>query len=331
MRLRLAVSATVSALAVLFVAAQEPAAEGADASELVVEVEVSSAGVTVGDPIDVTLTVTLPDGTRLDPPEIGPALGSFSVLDGSWFGPEESAEGDRWSWRGAVASFRAGEQQLPSVRITAETDDGKTLSGASEPRTIEIGSVLEPQEADSPEAEISDLKDPASIPPDYRALWRAATILAVLVLVAALLWWLHRRYAARLAAVPSPDDPFQRTPPHEWVYAELQRLLEQRLAEQGRVAEFFAGLSWILKRYLGGRYRVELMERTSAEVPTRLRQAGAHDEAIEAAAGLLGRCDMVKFANDVPGSDECRAAIEEAYRIVDSTKPRPAAAEAGAA
>jgi hypothetical protein len=108
-------------------------------------------------------------------------------------------------------------------------------------------------------------------------------------------------------------------------------LLEQRLAEQGRVAEFFARLSWILKRYLGGRYRVELMERTSAEVPIRLRQAGAHDEGIEAAAGLLGRCDMVKFANDVPGSDECRAAIEEAYRIVDSTKPRPAPAQAGAA
>jgi hypothetical protein len=324
---RLAVAATVFVFALLFVMAQESVAEG----EIPVEVEVSAAGVTVGDPIDVTLSVTLPEGTRLDPPEIGPALGSFSVVDGSWFGPEESAEGDRWSWRGAVASFRAGEQELPSVRISVETADGETLSGASEARTIEIGSVLEPEEADSPEAEIADLKGPASVAPDYRALWRAAAILAVLVLVAGLLWWLHRRYAARLAAVPSPDDPFQRTPPHEWVYAELQRLLEQRLAEQGQVVRFFAELSWILKRYLGGRYRVELMERTTAEVPPRLRQAGAHDEAIEAAAGLLDRCDMVKFAKDVPGSEACRDAIEEAYRIVDSTKPRPAPAEAGAA
>jgi len=148
---------------------------------------------------------------------------------------------------------------------------------------------------------------------------------------AALLWWLHRRYAARLAAVPAPDDPFHRTPPHEWVYAELQKLLERRLAEQGQEALFFTEVARILKRYLGGRFRVELMEQTTAEVPERLRQAGAPREAIEAVGDLLASCDMVKFAKELPRPDDCRAAIEAAYQIVDATKPKPADAERGAA
>jgi hypothetical protein len=143
-----------------------------------------------------------------------------------------------------------------------------------------------------------------------------------LLLAAGLLWWLHRRYAARLAAVPAPADPFHRTPPHEWVYAELQRLLEQRLAEQGEVERFFAELAQVMKTYLGGRFRIELLEQTTKEVPRRLQQAGAAEEAIGAIVELLDGCDRVKFARERPASESCRSAIESAYGIVDATKPR---------
>jgi hypothetical protein len=73
------------------------------------------------------------------------------------------------------------------------------------------------------------------------------------------------------------------------------------------------------------------MEQTTTEVPDRLRQAGAPTEAIDALRHLLGRCDMVKFARELPRPDDCRAAIEEAYQIVDATKPKPVDAVRGAA
>ena len=298
-----------------------PASESIDSLPLEATIEIRPLEATVGDRISATIALTVPAGTRLDPPEFGPQLGRFSVLDGSWSGPESSEAGDRWVWSGALVTFRPGDAEIPAVSIVVEDDEGGRREARTEPVPVSIISVLEPAEPGS-EPEISDLKPPASIPPDYSALTTAAGILGLLLLAAAILWWLHRRYAARLAAVPAPADPFHRTPPDEWVYAELQRLLEQRLAEHGEVERFFAELAQVMKTYLGGRFRIELLQQTTEEVPRRLQQAGAAEEAIDAIVALLDSCDHVKFARRRPGSDDCRGAIESAYRIVDATKPR---------
>ena len=45
---------------------------------------------------------------------------------------------------------------------------------------------------------------------------------------------------------------------------------------------------------------------------------------LETVEQLLRRCDRVKFAGEVPGPEACREAIDDAYRIVDATRPRPA-------
>jgi hypothetical protein len=316
---------------VVLVAVARAVAAAADGPPVEVRVEVEPRQATVGDRLTVRVVVDLPPATRLDPPQLGPALGPFSVVEGSWSAPEEHGEGRRWTWTGVVVSFRPGRIELPAVRLVVEDEGGTQHAAQSQPVSVEILSVLDPAEPADASAEIADLKPPAGVPPDYGSLVTAAGILALLLSGTALLWWLHRRYASRLAAVPTPDDPFHRTPPHEWVYAELQKLLERRLAEQGQEDLFFAEIARILKLYLGGRFRVELMEQTTAEVPYRLGQAGAPDEAIGAVRDLLARCDLVKFAKEHPRPEDCRGAIEAAYKIVDATKPGAKPAERGAA
>ena len=96
----------------------------------------------------------------------------------------------------------------------------------------------------------------------------------------------------------------------------------ERLLEQGRHGHFFAELSRIVKVYLGGRYRVELIERTSSEVPAVLEQARTPASTIEETSGLLDLADRVKFAGDRPDPEICLRAFETAYAIVDATKPR---------
>ena len=288
---------------------------------LLVHVDVQPQEATIGDHLAVRIDVTLPAAARLDPPQLGPALGPFSVIDGSWEGPIVQQDEQRWTWNGAVVSFRTGELELPPVRIAVEDAAGAEIEAVSEAVPVTIQSVLDSQPSDDDAGDLADLKAPASVPPHYGPLFTAAGILVLLLLGAALLWWLQRRYASRLAAVPAPDDPFHRTPPHEWFYSVLGKLLDRRLAEQGNVALFFEELARIVKLYLGGRYRVEIMEQTTAEVPRLLRQVGA-TSSLEAVADLLRRCDMVKFASTTPDESECRAAIEAAYRIVDTTKPQ---------
>ena len=120
-------------------------------------------------------------------------------------------------------------------------------------------------------------------------------------------------------AVAAPVDPFRRLPPHVWVYEELEKLLARRLAEEGRIGLFYDELTRIVKQYLEGRYRVDLLERTTSEVPGALQSAGAPSEAGVLARTLLTSGDHVKFARLSAGPADCR----EAGGARESIPPRP--------
>ena len=96
---------------------------------------------------------------------------------------------------------------------------------------------------------------------------------------------------------------------------------ESSAPERGEIDRFYSELSRILKRYLGGRYRLDLMEHTTAEVPPLLEQAGAPAAAIETTEGCLRICDEIKFARGSAGPPEWKAGVESVYRVVDTTKP----------
>jgi len=292
---------------------------------------VEAASAKVGDRLPARIVVELPAGATFEAPDLGSSLGKFSVFSGAWSGPTSSEAGQTWQWNGFLAAFETGELEVPALALRATTQDGP-IELSTEPLALSVTSVLEAPDAAADT--LADIKPPLSLPPEYRALWIGLAIFVALLGASLLLWWLHRRYAARLAAAAIPEDPFRRERPHEWVYRELQRLLDRRLAEQGQVDEFYAELSQILKRYLEGRYRVDLLEHTTSEVGRRLEQAGTPQTMVEAATQALDRADRVKFARERPGPEAWRLEVEALYDIVDKTKPaevREPAADRGAA
>lgn len=302
-----------------------PASVPGAAAEPRARLEVTPREATVGDPLEATLTVELPTGTRLERRELGPELGRFQVLAGVWEGPTEGPELDVWVWRGEIAAYETGALEVPPIELEAVSRAGSSTV-RTEPVPVAIRSVLPPESESEPK--LADLKPPVSLPPDYTALRRALLVLAGLLGAAALLWWGGRRLAGRLAAVPAELDPFRRLPPHEWAYGELKRLLEGRWSESGDVAVLFEGLSHVIKKYLGARFRVGLLERTTGEVAPALRQAGLGEPHLGEVRRLLELCDRVKFARERPAHAECRKAIETAYGIVDATRPIEEAAAA---
>ena len=310
----------IALLVTLFAGTLAPRAETSPVPR--VGLDVTPIEATVGETLEVTLEIVLPAGANAQRPRPGHESGVFTIKELSWEGPEVVEEGVRWLWRGRLAAYETGTLELPAVAVRFSGPEGESVV-RSEPVTITIRSVLPPDEEDP---DLADLKKPASIAPDYRALRTSLLILGTLLILSAVAWWLHKRYAHKLAAVPPPD-PFHRLPPHVWVYRELQRLLDRRLAEKGHVDQFFSELSHILKRYLGGRFRVELMECTTSEVPPALQEAGAPGLAGYAIRELLEQCDRVKFAGQAADPSACRSAVEESYRIVDATRPREGGGE----
>jgi hypothetical protein len=291
--------------------------------------EISPREATVGDPLEATLSVELPPGGRLERREIGPELGPFQVLSGTWEGPSDGGGFETWIWRGKVAAYETGTLQVPPIELALSSERGASTV-RSEPLTVTIRSVLGAEAEGEPA--LADLKPPASVPPDYRAARRALATVGSLLGLLGLLWWGGRRLARRLAPVRADLDPFRRLPPHEWAYAELKRLLDERLADSAEVARLFDRLSSVLKKYLGARFRVNLLERTTEEVAPALRQVGVGEGCLGDVRRLLDLCDQVKFAGTRPALADCRRAIEAAYAIVDATRPvEEAAREKGAA
>ena len=270
----------------------------------------------LGDPLAVRLTVEPAEGESVDTSPLPLTWGDAQVLSGGW---EPAAAGSTTRvWSGLIGVYKLGETTVPAVSVPILAGSERR-SAETAPVAVTIEGSLPPQA--TPPPEIADLKPPASIPPDFSAVRAAAAAFLALLVVALAAWLIWRRYAARLAAVAAPADPFRRLPPHVWVYEELERLLARRLAEEGKIGQFYDELTHIVKQYLEGRYRIELLERTTSEVPAALKSAGASADAGSLARALLESGDRVKFARVEAQAADCRAAVEEAYRLVDMTKP----------
>jgi hypothetical protein len=272
----------------------------------------------IGDAIKARVTVMVAADETVDATPLDVSWGPAQVLSGAWEPPVPGSSNRVWS--GAIAFYELGPATVPPI-VVSISKSGTASSAATEPVSISIEGTLPSEQKGAKPPDLIDLKAPASIPPDYGPLKRALGAFALLFVAAGISWWLWRRYAAKLAAVNAPADPFRKLPPHVWVYEELEKLLARRLAEDGTTGLFYDELTRIVKQYLEGRYRVDLLERTTSEVPGALSGAGAPADAGVLARALLESGDRVKFARVPAGPADCRGAVEEAYRLVDMTKP----------
>jgi len=279
----------------------------------------------IGDALKARLTVIADPDETVDVSPLDVAWGPAQVLSGAWE-PATAGSATR-VWSGTISVYQLGPATLPPL-VVSVTKGGVPASVETAPVELVIEGTVPPAAQGEKPPDLIDLKPPASIPPDYGPLKQALLAFAALLAAAGVAWWLWRRYAAKLAAVSAPADPFRKLPPHVWIYEELEKLLARRLAEEGKTGLFYDELTRIVKQYLEGRYRVELLERTTSEVPGALQHAGAPAEAGFLSRALLEAGDRVKFARVDAGPADCRAAIEEAYRLVDLTKPVDVPAEA---
>ncbi len=304
----------LTAIALLLLCSQA----AAGTPELVVEFP-RTAG-TVGDRFPMTINATGADSGNWESIPLQEQIGPFHVLDGAWRKLDHPDGDDAWVWSGNLAAYEPGDLELPAFAVRFRLAD-EVLEATTEPFAVTIESVLAEEGQD---AELADLKGPAAVNPDYGALFLALAVLAGLFGAAGSVWWIQRRLAGKLAAVPQPADPFQRMPPHEWAYQALQDLLRSGRADPEHAGPFFQEIARILKLYLGGRFRIELLECTTSEVAPLLGQAGAGEDPIRKAERILLGCDMVKFAGHRPDPAAFRTTVEEAYALGFSDAPVPA-------
>ena len=265
---------------------------------------------TVGDPIEVTLSVTHPQGYQVIMPQLESQWGEFVVQSQS--APQTTANSD-----GSVTTtqvidlrlFAPGIYSTPPLTLAVTDGLGGVIEVLASPAEVQIGSVL--VEGDT---ELRDIKPQAELPFTNLLPWIATTVVLLLGGLALLLFlrWIRKRRA--LAAL---DNRL----PHEVALDDLAHIEGLDLPEQGRFKEHYTLISDVMRTYMEKRFQVMMLERTTAEIEESLVELDIEANIAGQFLSLLDICDLVKFAKYTPEPTSAYSLLTTARQIVLATKP----------
>lgn len=200
-----------------------------------------------------------------------------------------------------LSVYQTGSFQVPAVAVRFRTASGDTGRVETHPVPVVVRSVM-PKGMKN----IRGVKSPVEIPGRIPA-WAWGVLAALLLAVAALVWYLkHRKRKPRVEPPP---------PPVDW-RLELEKIAGMGLLEKGEYKRYYTLLSELTRRYLEARTGVEAMERTTFEVVRDLRRTPAKEAHVAQVEALLSEADLVKFAKFLPDESTAAAAVERVRGVM---------------
>jgi hypothetical protein len=267
--------------------------------------------VTVGQRFPVVYRLSAPDSlTFLAPTKID--AGVCRVLSLAWTETPAEARIERVA-NAVMVAVALDSVAVPPVSFDFVSPSGDTLRAWSDGFDVPIRRIALASQ------DVRPLKSQWEVPPDY-VKW-AAVVLAGLALAALVVWWIRRRRKRVVAAAPEV-----RLPPDVIALSELEKIAGMGLIERGELKSYYTLVADVVRRYLGARFHVETMDRTTHEI---LDELTRHRVAVDGLDTLLSEADLVKFAKFHPDGTRAESALERARRIVVETTPRAAPAATG--
>ncbi|MGH6904602.1 MAG: hypothetical protein ACREIR_17880 [Geminicoccaceae bacterium] len=261
--------------------------------------------------IRVSLALQMPDDRLAALPDLPDRFGRFAVVLQS---PAEStsAEGTiRLRRHFELEPEGVGPLTLPPlvVAVYDRGGSGEAQEIRTDPVSIAVTSVV-PEGVDYTEPK--DIAPPLSLarPGWPIAAWLLLGALAATLAVGVFVWRRRRRR-------PAPVRP---QPAHLLALAELDRLQQAGLEDQGHVDAFYVRLSTILRRYLGWRFGLRALMQTTEEfvaaLPAAERGLAPYRPVL---AALLASFDLVKFARHRPERRDMEEALRWVREFVERT------------
>lgn len=263
--------------------------------------------VTVGDPIRVSLSGSLPAGGEVLQSPWETLSTDFVLRDAGDVRKQDM--GDSLTvWRQVVTlvPFQLGSLEVGPLAIPVVTA-GDTVLKMSDALQVRVASVL----GDSAAADLRDIKPPYAL---GRAWWPFAVAAAAFLLAliaASLVWRRRRRDLAQERPLPPPWEEFQQG---------LRDLEARNLPEKGEWGAYTLELGWVVRRYLERRFEAPVLKMTTMEIGRWVAQADLHAKQESRLLRWLGRTDLIKFAGSVPTLGECGELREEARDLVSGVE-----------
>lgn len=276
-------------------------------------ISVSNKEITIADRLQLKLEVRAKEEYEVLLPEFGEKLQQFGIVDYSAPPPQLVEDGMiHLSKTYELEPFLSGDYKIPPMKVRFwKKGEKKKHTLESEELTIHVKSILPEKAAD---LKIKEIMPPVELP--RQPLWWLYGIIGATVLggvgIAGFLLWRKRRVKAEIL--------LQR-PAHEIAYEDLEILLAENLIEKGEVKFFYLRLSNILRHYIENRFGLHAPEQTTEEFLMAIRStdllSSTHKELLKE---FLQHCDLVKFAEHTPATEEIQKTFDGCKQFIAETK-----------
>ncbi len=283
-------------------------------------VKLSKDQITIAEHVLLQLEVKVEDAYQVELPEFGDKLEQFGIVD--YVATPPRLEGEDlvvYTKSYELEPFLSGEYKIPPMKVSFwKQGEEKRHDVESETLTVRVSSLLPEKAA---ELKIEEIMPPVAIPrPPHRWLY-ALVGAAILCAVGFFGYQRWRKLRTGTKTVIGP-------PAHETAFAQLEELIQAKLIERGEVKLFYLRLSNTLRHYIEDRFALRAPELTTEEFLADLRDT---DMLIQTHKALLKKflqhCDLVKFAEHLPTTDEIQQAFDACKRFILETQA-PAQASA---
>jgi hypothetical protein len=300
-------------LLALFVSAAASSSHAA--GSVLLRGQVAPKEITIGDPVNFTITVLYSSGITTVPVEFPKVAGDFEILSAVSSQPRP-AKDDRLSviHKLTLTTFSTGTINIPPLSLYFKNPDGTMSEAKTDEIAITVTSVLA-QKGD--EGHLRPLKGLF----DVRSFWWLWMLLAAALLGAGVWGWQRHRRSRGEKTPAGPPPPLYS--PEEEAERALAALEAGPLVAEQQWKDVYSELSTILRRYVERRYATTAQELTSSELLAAFRRFDVPSEPAFAARTLLDNADMVKFAKWTPPVDDVTADVARLRAFVSGTTPQP--------
>lgn len=290
------------------------------ADEIVLESNLSTNKILIGNEFKLQMRVYHPAKSRLEsaPLEENSAI---IVRDQTGWEQKKSSKGSLCSeMEYSLSSFELGQHSISNGAVICQFPDGKTITNQLSGLSFTVGSSLT-----KPNDQVLDDIKGAAHPP--REIGKTFLVMAAIILAGLLSGAIATLIIKRKTKTSgTPKEPPQ--PAHRIAADALDILEEKGWIEEARAYPFYYELSLIWRYYLQNRFQIFAPEKTTEEIGEAILDSHIlSDMHMSALIKFLQHSDAVKFARDPSDPKRMQNSLELCRRFVEGTREDEATEE----
>lgn len=220
-----------------------------------------------------------------------------------------------------ISSFDSGYYAIPPFKFVINGDTANPQ--LTEALMLQVNTV----HVDTTKA-FKDIKAPLQAPFSILEIlpYIGYGLLALLVL-AGIIYYIVRELKKRKKVVV--EKPKVIIPPHVKALEALEKLGLQKLWQEGKIKDYYTGITDILRVYLEERYTIAALEMTTDEIMLALKRKDISELMKQKLRDILVLADLVKFAKENPLPAEHESCFSSSVDFVNDTAERKEPSPAG--